>query len=127
MQGGTAMTVYVDDMRAAYGRMKMCHMMADTLDELHAMADRIGVARSWFQDTMRPHYDIALSKRALAIAAGAREVTLRQMAAMAWNMRRTGSMGDPETAVEAMLAAKDAERTPEERQRWADFRKSLGT
>jgi len=43
------------------------------------------------------------------------------------NMPRTGSMGDPETAVAAMLAAKDAERTPEERQLWADFRKSLGT
>jgi hypothetical protein len=36
------MTIYVDDMKAAFGRMKMCHMIADTDDELHAMADRIG-------------------------------------------------------------------------------------
>jgi hypothetical protein len=65
------MSVYVDDMRAPYGRMIMCHMVADSLDELHAMADRIGVARKWFQGD---HYDIALSKRAIAIAAGAIEV-----------------------------------------------------
>lgn len=72
------MTVYVDDMRAPFGRMVMCHMMGDTLDELHAMADRIGVARRWFQGPPKhrfPHYDIALSKRVLAVQAGAEEVT----------------------------------------------------
>ena len=44
------MTVFVDDMRAAYRGMTMCHMMADTLAELHAMAERIGVGRNWFQE-----------------------------------------------------------------------------
>lgn len=66
------MPVYVDDMHAPFGRMLMCHMVADTLDELHAMADRIGVARRWYQGppvTRWPHYDIALSKRALAVVA----------------------------------------------------------
>ena len=75
------MTVYVDDMRAKFGRMVMCHMVADTLDELHAMADKIGVARRWYQGPPHgrwPHYDIALSKRALAVAAGAREITWRE-------------------------------------------------
>lgn len=41
------MTVYVDDVEHVFGRMKMCHMWADTLDELLAMADRIGVDRKW--------------------------------------------------------------------------------
>jgi hypothetical protein len=73
------MPVYVDDMNAEYRRMKMCHMIADTEDELHAMADKIGVARRWHQakGTPRSHYDICLSKRALAVDFGAREITQR--------------------------------------------------
>lgn len=71
------MSVYVDNMRADFGRMKMCHMIADSTDELLAMADLIGVARRWIQDagTHREHFDIALLKRALAVAAGAHEIT----------------------------------------------------
>ena len=78
------MSVYVDDMRAPYGRMKLCHMLADTSEELLAMADRIGVARKWIQNpgTPREHFDIALSKRALAVAAGARECSWREIAAL---------------------------------------------
>lgn len=95
------MTVYVDDARIAYRRMKMCHMMADTADELHAMADRIGVARKWFQGD---HYDIALSKRRLAVAAGAVEITWRQAGAMMAILRRTGTLGNPETAEEEQRA-----------------------
>lgn len=70
------MAVYVDDMRAGFGRMVMCHMVADTTDELLAMADRIGVQRKWLQHagTPKEHFDIALSKRALAVKAGAVEV-----------------------------------------------------
>ena len=75
------MTVYVDDMRAPYGRMKMCHMVADTTEELLAMADTIGVDRKWLQSagTYKEHFDIALSKRRLAVAAGATEVTMLEL------------------------------------------------
>jgi len=78
------MAVYVDKMRAAYRRMVMCHMLADTDDELHAMADRIGVARRWHQKASTPHshYDICLSKRAQAVAAGAIEIDRQQLAAL---------------------------------------------
>jgi len=69
------MSVYVDTMAARFGRMIMCHMLADTDAELHTMADTIGVARRWHQGD---HYDICLAKRALAIAAGAVEITPRQ-------------------------------------------------
>ena len=102
------MTVYVDDMRAGYGRMVMCHMLADTDDELHAMAARIGVARRWWQSPARTsgsHYDIALSKRALAVAAGAVEITWRQAGAMNIRRRHTGQLGDPATAVDWLREA----------------------
>jgi Protein of unknown function (DUF4031) len=71
------MGVYVDGQRARFGRMIMCHMVADTLNELHAMAEQIGMKRQWFQASppaSTPHYDLSLSRRALAVSAGAIEV-----------------------------------------------------
>lgn len=68
------MTVYVDDVRHRYGNMIMCHLWADTLDELLAMVDKIGVQRKWLQEPPKAswvHFDIALSKKSLALAAGA--------------------------------------------------------
>lgn len=73
------MSVYVDNMRARYGRMVMCHLLADTTEELLLMVDRIGVNRRWLQKPGGPseHFDICLSKRAEAVAAGAVEITMR--------------------------------------------------
>ena len=84
------MTVYVDDMRAPFGRMIMCHMVADTSRELHMMADYIGVARKWCQypGTYKEHYDIALSKRKLAVECGAKEVTWREVGEMETRKRK---------------------------------------
>lgn len=76
------MTVYVDDVRHQFGRMVMCHMWADTDEELLAMADIVGVARKWIQghpvlsfdkhkDASWVHFDISLSCKAKALAAGA--------------------------------------------------------
>jgi len=75
------MAVYVDDMQAPFGGMKMCHMIADTREELIAMVDTIGVNRKWIQKagTPREHFDICLSKRKLAVAAGAVEVSMREL------------------------------------------------
>lgn len=75
------MTVYVDNMRASFGRMKMCHMIADSTEELLAMADKIGVQRKWLQKPGRhdEHFDIALTKRRLAVEAGAVEVSMMDL------------------------------------------------
>lgn len=88
------MTVYVDDMKANFGRMVMCHMLADTTEELLTMADKIGVARKWLQypGTHKEHFDIALSKRALAVAAGAKEITWRESGVIARNRRAAASI-----------------------------------
>ena len=59
------MRVFVDSAKLPYGRMLMSHMLADTLEELHDMADPIGIARKWFQPTSTPHYDICQEKRRL--------------------------------------------------------------
>ena len=61
--------------------MKMSHLVADTTEELLAMVDTIGVDRQWIQfaGTDREHFDIALAKRALAVQAGAVEVTMREL------------------------------------------------
>lgn len=101
------MPVYVDDMRAPYGRLKMCHMLASSDQELHDMADRIGVARKWWQAPAKgsgSHYDIALSKKALALAAGAIPITFRQAGAMNARRRVEGFLGEPEEALAWLLA-----------------------
>lgn len=72
--------VYVDNPQLHYRSMKMCHMVADTLEELHEMADKIGLKRSWYQPKSSPHYDVCLSKRKLAVEFGAQEVGIRKIA-----------------------------------------------
>ncbi len=72
------MAVYVDNAKIAFGRMKICHMMADTPEELHGMAEKIGMIRNWFQDKRVPHYDVCMKRKALAIKSGAIEINRRQ-------------------------------------------------
>lgn len=76
------MSVYVDNMAAPFRNMIMCHMWADTNDELLEMADKIGVQRKWIQGhatlSLREyrnvswvHFDICKAKRLLAVRNGA--------------------------------------------------------
>lgn len=67
--------------------MVMCHMLADRVEDLHAMADKIGIARRWFQNKRYPHYDICKSKRALAVKHGAIEIDRRQFSDLAKRLR----------------------------------------
>lgn len=92
--------VYVDNMEAQFGRMKMCHMIADSTDELLSMADSIGVQRKWIQypHTAKEHFDIAKSKRRLAIFHGAVNIDMRQLAAMELRRMVTGNLGSPDDA-----------------------------
>lgn len=90
------MAVYVDDMNARYGRMVMCHMLADSTEELLAMADTIGVARKWIQKAGTPneHFDVCKAARTKAVAAGAVQITWRQTGAMTLARRRAAREQD---------------------------------
>lgn len=79
MGAGEGMTVYVDTARNKYKRMVMCHLLADTLEELHTFAARLGMKREWFQPVSTPHYDLSLSRRALALKYGAVEIDERKV------------------------------------------------
>ena len=86
------MAVYVDDMRMQATvrgiSTRWSHLMADTDEELHAFAARLGLRREWAQypGTCMSHYDVSKNKRLQAIAAGAisipygGEVAIRLMA-----------------------------------------------
>ncbi|QIS16897.1 DUF4031 domain-containing protein [Nocardia arthritidis] len=100
------MSVYVDQL-IDYGETarkrrlpdtRWCHLTADTRQELHRFAARIGLRRTWFQDPVvsgkpwpaKPgspharmwHYDLTPGKRAAAIRAGAIEITNTEMSAV---------------------------------------------
>jgi hypothetical protein len=91
------MAVYVDDMRmsARVGRINgvWCHLTADTEEELHEFATKLGLRRSWFQPQKylpdnefnrrrgqagkpkgRFHYDIVENVRRRAVLLGAKEL-----------------------------------------------------
>lgn len=76
------MSVYVDNMAIGYRGMIMCHMIADTREELLEMVDKIGVQRKWIQypHTAKEHFDVCLSKRKAAVAEGAIEITQMELA-----------------------------------------------
>lgn len=66
-----------------------CHMFTDeaALDELHVMAQKIGLRRDWFQPGATPHYDLTPRRRQAAIDAGA-VVVDRRKAVELWRERR---------------------------------------
>lgn len=66
------MTVYVDDAVSLWRGERYGHLMADTLEELHAFAARLGLPRHSFQDkTSGAHYDITAARREQALGLGA--------------------------------------------------------
>ena len=74
------MSVYVDALVSyppsqSWSWVESCHLYADSVDELHAFAARIGLRRAWFQRSSNglPHYDLTRRKRQEAVRAGAIE------------------------------------------------------
>lgn len=66
------MTVYVDDAVVHWRGRRWAHLMADTLDELHAFAEALGIPQRAFQDKASgAHYDVTAELREAAIGLGA--------------------------------------------------------
>ncbi|MGV8932504.1 MAG: DUF4031 domain-containing protein [Luteimonas sp.] len=73
------MSVYVDDAVTPWHGQRWAHLMADTLDELHAFATRLGMPRRAFQNkTSGAHYDITAAQRDDAIRLGAVAISRHQ-------------------------------------------------
>lgn len=108
------MTVYVDDMqrRARVGRLNAVwsHLLADTDDELHAFAAKLGLRRSWHQKPGTPisHYDVTEPKRQLALKLGAVPIGYMSRESMDLIRQKRAQM------IVEKVARHDAERAAEE-------------
>ena len=92
------MSCYVDTVRsypaAGLRFTEFCHLLADERDELHDLAERIGMPRRFFQDhPWRWHYDLPAHVRVEAVRLGAREVDLAFVGRMLRD-RRLAVTGD---------------------------------
>ncbi len=76
--------VYVDDSNVCKHGRGWFHLTAESLDELHAFASRIGLpARNFHRGARHPHYDITAAQRLNAIRSGARPVSPREVVRIA--------------------------------------------
>jgi hypothetical protein len=78
-------TVYVDEVRRwptkiACFRRGSCHLTADTVEELHVFAFRLGLRREWYQPKSSPHYDLTPGRRLDALERGAVFVPAKEQA-----------------------------------------------
>ncbi|WP_151449179.1 DUF4031 domain-containing protein [Lacisediminimonas profundi] len=65
------MAAYVDNVAIEWRGNAWCHLVADSLNELHEIARRLGLRHEWFQvSASYPHYDLTAQTRARAIALG---------------------------------------------------------
>ncbi|MGW7617359.1 DUF4031 domain-containing protein [Streptomyces antimycoticus] len=104
------MAIYVDEIRdytliAKARRLRhthWCHLTADTEEELHAFAKRLGLRRSWFQKKSdrdyRWHYDVTPPKRAQAVKLGAVEIDRHGVVAL-MDARRAAAGLEPSGVV----------------------------
>jgi hypothetical protein len=68
-------------------------MIADTQEELHVFASRVGLKRVWFQAHPKhsiPHYDLTGARRIEAVRLGAIEVNRYEFVAKMRALRAAG-------------------------------------
>lgn len=70
--------VYVGSYPSPWKGQEWFHLLADTPEELHEFAKKIGMKYAWFQNKRVPHYDVNTKRRAVAISLGAKVLTIRE-------------------------------------------------
>ena len=90
------MSVYVDPIMPTlinknWRYSRGCHLVADTVAELHSFAVCLGLKRNWFQNKSMPHYDLIPNKRELAVKLGAIEIDRSQFVKL---LRKQRIIGD---------------------------------
>jgi len=110
------MPVYVDGMKAKspslkgrQGRYVFSHLVADTLDELHEMATKLGVRKYFQEHASFPHYDITQSKKAQAIRLGAIEIDRNQLVRFMREYRAKENEAEPRLTRVIKMMDKDDE------------------
>lgn len=103
------MGVYVDNSRHRYRHMVMCHMVADSLEELHEMAHKIGCRPEWFQakphaERPHPHFDLPVFRKERAIALGAQPISQKESVRVLRAWREKLQIDPKERALYARLS-----------------------
>lgn len=87
------MAAYVDTAHWEWRGKVWCHLLADTIQELHSFAKRLGLRREWFQDQAKyPHYDLTSQMREKAVHLGAVEADNRTICSVAEKIRLESRM-----------------------------------
>ena len=83
------MTVYVDNANLAFGRMIMCHVIADSDTELLSAIEKINLDKKYHQypNTWKSHFDVCKSKKKLLIENGAVEISYKELGKIILNKR----------------------------------------
>lgn len=82
------MAIYVDNVKIKWQGREWCHLVADSLEELHGFARVLGLKRSWFQASASyPHYDVTIEVRKKALRLGAHEGCRRKIISCAKAMK----------------------------------------
>ena len=88
------MSVYVDPIRVCltsrnWPYKKAAHLVADSVEQLHDFASRLGLKRVWFQNRPSlPHYDLTEGMRWQAIRHGAIAITHKEFVKMMKSNRK---------------------------------------